>query len=490
MIKNGQHAIHGQARILTNTTYLLAASIIQKFVSFGYFIYYARTIGPKNIGLFEPIRTVIPIALVVIDFALSVVLTREIARNQEKARHYLNTVLSLKLLFAVATLLITFAITAFANFDLQSRTLFFIAGFVVAFDMFTMTYAATLRGVQIFRYEAVGVVLTQLTTVVVGVTALNLKLGLPALMLALLGGSIVNFLFLLSMVRRRLGFFPKLSWDSQLVKKFLVIALPIVGAQLIAKLFTYTDRYLLLSLADKTTTGIYIAAHRIPFALEFIPAAFAASLLPAMSNYFLHSREQLARVFHQSLRYLVLLSIPLVVGVFVLAQPFVIKLLKQAYVDSITPLRIMILALPLIFLNFPAGHFLIATNRQIWNIINMAIAVFTNVVMNLALIPRLGASGAAISVVVSYLILFFLNIIQVRRVMPLRTRELLVALIQSLAAAAIMGVAIGFLQRMFSPYFLVIPGAAIYIASLFILGAVKYSDIRLLLEALGRKSSS
>ncbi len=488
-MKNDERVVRGQARILTNTTYLLAASIIQKFISFGYFIYYARTIGPKSVGLFEPIRSVIPIALVIIDFALSVVLTREIARNQEKAKHYLNTVLSLKLLFAVATLLITFAVTAFTNFDQPTRTLLFIAGMIVAFDMFTMTYAATLRGIQIFRYEAIGIILTQLTTVLVGVIALNLKLGLPALMIALLGGSVVNFFFLLRMVRRRLGAFPKLAWDAELVKRFLLIAVPILGAQLIARLFTYADRYLLLSLADKTTTGIYLAAHRIPFALEFIPAAFAASLLPAMSNYFLHSREQLARAFHQAFRYLILLSVPLVVGIFVLAQPFVIKLLKQAYSDSITPLRIMIIALPLIFLNFPAGHFLIATNRQIWNTINMGLAVVTNIVLNLALIPRLGANGAALSVVVSYVMLFTLNMIQVRRVMPLRSRDLIAVIIQSLAAAAIMGVAIGFLQRMFSPYFLILPGAVIYVAALFILGTVKFSDVRLLLEALGRKTS-
>lgn len=484
-----EHA-NGQARILSNTSYLLAASVIQKFISLGYVVYYFRTLGKLGTGDFEPVRSAIPIALLLVDFSLSVVLTREIGRSPDQAPRFLGNVLSLKLLLAVLGLIAVAILSLTAGFDEITLRLIPIAGLVVALDMFTMAFTATLRGLQVFRYEAIGIVLTQLATVAFGVISFSLHLGLPGLMFSLVAGSAINFTYILIMLKRKLRTLPRPSWDTAIIKKFLIVALPILAAALLAKLFTYTDRYLLLTFADKSAFAVYSAAHKAPFALEFIAAAFAASLLPAMSNYYLRARDELERVFHHALRYLLLISVPLAIGIFVLAQPFIVKLFGRGFIEAVTPLRIMIIALPFIFLNFPVGSFLIATNRQVWNTINLGVAVVTNVSLNLLLQPRLGVNGAAIAVLATYIVLFTLGMIQVYRVSKLNTRELVIVLLQALAAAVIMALPIGLLQRTFSPYFLVIPGGILYLASLHVLGALRYQDFQLLFRALGKKPTS
>ncbi len=481
---------HGQARILSNASYLLAASIIQKFISLGYVVYYFRTLGKLGTGDFEPVRSAIPIVLLLVDFSLSVVLTREIGRSPNQAARFLGNVLSLKFILAAVGLIAITVLSLTAEFDAVTRRLIPIAGLVVALDMFTMAFTATLRGLQIFRYEAIGIVLTQLATVAFGITSFSFGWGLPGLMFSLVAGSVVNFTYILFMLRRKLGSLPRPSWDAAIIKKFLIVALPILAAALLAKLFTYTDRYLLLTFADKSAFAVYSAAHKAPFALEFIAAAFAASLLPAMSNYYLRARDELRRVFHHALRYLLLISVPLAIGIFVLAQPLIVKLFGRSFTEAITPLRIMIVALPFIFLNFPVGSFLIATNRQIWNTINLGVAVVINISLNLLLQPRLGVNGAAIAVLATYIVLFTLGMIQVYRVSRLNTRELVIVLLQALTAAAIMALPIGLLQRTFSPYFLVIPGGILYLASLHVLGALRYQDFQLLLRALGKKTTS
>ncbi|MBI4426448.1 MAG: oligosaccharide flippase family protein [Candidatus Kerfeldbacteria bacterium] len=489
MARSAEELAHGQARILSNTSYLLAATVIQKLVSLGYFVYFVRTIGPKDFGHFEPIRTAIPIALILIDFSFSVVLTREVAKAPERVISYVNNVMSVKILLAIVALLAGLAINAFFPFSQVTRTLLFLAGCVVAFDMFTMTLTAGLRGVQIFRYEAFGIVATQLTTAVLGIIGLTLGFGLYGLMVAILGGSIVNFSYMLTMFRRKLGAFPKLSWDGAVIRRFMIIALPILGAALLAKLFTYADLYFLLGSAGQTAVGIYRAAHKIPFALEFVPAAFAASLLPAMSYYFVHAREHLTQVFERALRYLIIFSIPIVVGVFILAEPFITKLFNRVYLGAVEPLRIMILALPFIFLNFPVGSFLIATNRQIWNTVNLGVAVTINIGLNLVLQPKLGANGAAIAILVSYVLLLSLGLIQVWRVAPFKLRTLLTIFVQTVAAAAIMGLPLIFLQEIFSPYFLIIPAVGLYIATLFLFGTLRLTDLALALRVVTRRGT-
>lgn len=489
MVKHTEEFAHGQARVLSNTTYLLAANLIQKFISLGYFVYYVRILGPSGTGSFDPSRTLIPISLVIIDLSLTTVLTREIARAPQRALEYTSNVLSVKILMGFLVLLAGLAVNAFYPFDQLTRTLLFLAGIVVSLDMFTTTYTALFRGLQIFRYEAIGVVITSLMTVIVGVTAFSLHAGIPGFMIAYIGGSVVNLTFMLTMVRKKLHTFPRLTWNSVVIKKFLTISLPILGAALIAKLYTYSDRYLLLKNAGKTAYGLYIAANKIPFALEFIAASFAASLLPAFSSYFMTDKDKLSRMLEQAFRYLIMVSVPLAIGVFALAHPFATKLFGKSYSEAIVALRIMICALPLVFLNFPVGSFLNATNRQIWNTVNLGIAVIVSIVLNVVLQPRFSYNGAAIAVLASYTVLFTLGIFQVRRVTILSARNIGLPLMKTVFASAIMAVPLVLLQNTFSPYFLVIPAGMIYIAALFMLGELRVRDLRLIISALGRRGT-
>ena len=89
-----------QERILKNTGYLTVAFILQKILSFLYFIYIARALGPVDFGFYDPAKTLIPIFLILIDFSLSVVLVREIARKPENTEEYLSSVLAVKVIFA------------------------------------------------------------------------------------------------------------------------------------------------------------------------------------------------------------------------------------------------------------------------------------------------------------------------------------------------------------------------------------------------------
>ncbi len=489
MAKHAEEFAQGQSRILSNTSYLLAANVIQKLISLGFFVYYVRILGPSGTGLFEPVRSVIPIALTVIDLSLASVLTREIARTPHRAHEFMNNVLSVKVLVALVAFLATLAINAFYNFDQLTRTLLFLAGIVVSLDMFTTTFTAVLRGMQTFRYEAIGVVLTSLTSVATGVIAFKLHAGVPGLMIAFIGGSLVNITFMSSVIRRKLGAFPRLWWNSGLIRHFLSISAPILGAALLAKLFTYTDRYLLLKNAGKTAVGIYVAANKVPFAMEFIAAAFAASLLPAMSHFFVTSKDQLSRIFEQATRYLILMSIPIAVGVFVLAHPFSVKLFGHSFAEATLPLRIMISALPFIFLNFPVGSFLIAVNKQIWNTINLGSAVVLSIVCNVILQPRFGVNGAAATVLVSYIVLYSMGLYQVRRVITVNVRRLSTTVVRTLVCAGIMAIPLMLLQKTFSPYFLVIPGGMLYLASIFMFGELNAGDLRLVLRAIGRKGT-
>lgn len=438
---------HSQERILRNTSYLTIAFILQKILSFLYFIYISRIIGPVDLGLYDPVKSLIPIFLIIIDFSLSIVLVREIARAPERTEEYLSNVIGIKLIFAVVILLGMGLFTNLSHFPALTKTILYLDGVIVVLDTFTLTFFAVFRGMQNMKFESIGMIFTQLMTVIVGVIGLRLGYDLRILFFAVLAGSCFNFIYSSTILRKKLRIKIRLAWNKEIIKTFCKIALPFAISAILVKIYTYTDRFMLLALAGSRSVGWYVVAHKFTYALEFIPSAFAASIFPAMSAFYISSKENLAKTFERAMSYLIILALPISVGIIMLADKIIISLSGPAYATSVTPLRILITGLIVIFLNFPVGAFLNACNRQLTNTINMAIAVTINVILNIVLIKNFTIVGAASAALISGFILFFLGLFWVGKIIQYNKRALLVTFAKSLISSLAMAAGLLLLRR-------------------------------------------
>ncbi|HCJ52179.1 MAG: hypothetical protein A2898_04190 [Candidatus Kerfeldbacteria bacterium RIFCSPLOWO2_01_FULL_48_11] len=497
-----------QERILKNTSFLTVAFVIQKAISLLYFVFIARRIGPVNLGLYDPLKSLIPIALILIDFSLSAVLTREIARRPDKIKEYVSNVLGIKVIFGFFVLLIAGLITIFGPFSTETRTLLYFVGMIVVLDTFTLTFFAVFRGLQNLRYESLAIIINQLLTISAGGAALLKGYGLQGLFTATLIGSFFNFVFSLWVIKKKVHFFPLPTWDPRIITVFLKIAVPFALAAMLVKVFTYTDRYMILALAGKQYVGWYVTAHKLTFALEFIPSAFAASVYPAMSTFFVSSHEQLKRTFEKTMYYLMIIAVPLAVAIFTLADRLIPQLYTSTYSAAIVPLRIMIIGLICVFMNFPVGALLNACNMQKQNTINMAIIVACNIVLNSILIPRFTFIGAAVSTLISTTLLFFLGLRWAKKIIRFDGKYLLVTLGKSFTAAVVMAVFIYIVAPLIkfdvAPYFggagtyiqimiyygmLAIAGAIVYFYVLSRIKGVVLMDLKSLVTTFRRKTS-
>ncbi len=482
-------APNGQERILKNTSYLTLAFILQKVLSFLYFIYIARVLGPVDLGLYDPVKSLIPILLILIDFSLSVVLVREIARAPHKVEDYLGSILGIKAVFAFVIITAMGLFTNFSGYSALVKTVLYLDAIVVVLDTFTLTFFAVFRGLQNMKFEAMGMVGTQIFTIIFGVLSLQLGWGLQALFIAVVIGSTFNFIFSYTVLRKKAGIRVRLGWDTNIIKKFLRIAIPFAVAAIFVKIYTYTDRFLLLYFHGQSHVGWYVTAHKLTFALEFLPSAFAASIFPAMSAYYISSKKDLAKTFQKAMHYLMVLAIPISVGMVTLADKIIITVYGADFETSILPLRILISSLIVVFLNFPVGAFLNACNRQIINTRNMAITVVINVALNLWLIPQYSFNGAAVSAFVSGFVLFFLGLRWVGKIVEYDKRFLLKTLGKVLAAASIMGTIL-FVSREYVTIFVSIPfGAIVYAIVIYAVGGVNRSDIQALFGSLRKRFS-
>ena len=161
--------------VVKNTSFMTTASVLQKLVSFVYFTIIARTIGVANTGSYFFAIAFTTIFVVIADFGLGPVLTREAAKNNTPGEKYLQTAFWGKFWFGLITYILVVLAVNLLNYPLELKILIYLSGVTMFFDNLHASFYGVLRAVRNLRYEAVGIVAAQATTLIIGSVALILK---------------------------------------------------------------------------------------------------------------------------------------------------------------------------------------------------------------------------------------------------------------------------------------------------------------------------
>lgn len=467
-----------------NTTLFASAMAVQKVLSFLYFTMVARSIGVANMGKYSFALSFSTIFAMFLDLGVTQILIRESAVNKESSQKYLSTVIGFKLL---ASIIIYGAVVLIANllgYPEITKELVYIAGIVMLIDSFTLSFYGVIRGHQNLTLESIGIIINQAIILVVGFFVLMLNLGLQALMGVYLVGSIINFIYSFVLLKIKFKISPSIDFNWTRIKQILILAIPFAIAGIFIRIYSSMDVIILSKISGDHAVGIYSIATKILFALQFVAMAFSATLYPAFSHYFVHSKELLAKNFTKSIYYLLILSLPLVTGVIFIADKVIVPVFGKAYEPTILPLQIIIGSLVLIFVCFPVGAMLNACNKQTRNTVNLGIVAGFNIIINLILIPLYSYIGAAIATLLSYGLLFILGIIVVDKIVVYDKKYLIISLIKNIFSSAVMAMFIIFTKNHLH-FVIVIPVAAIiYFVTLYIVRGFNKEDISEIVEKI------
>jgi len=462
--------------IAKNTSYFTFALILQKVISFAYFTILARTFVPDDLGKYYLAISLTTIFAIIIDLGLSNVLTREIAKDQEKANSHLASVLALKIPLSLLALASLWIFVQILNYESEIVYLAYLSAICMVLDSFTASFFACLRGFHNLKYESISSVIFQAIVLIFGIVAIGLHLNLYWMMTALVAGSVFNFFYSLILNRRIISGSLWSAFDKENTKNLWKISIPFALFGIYQKLYMYLDTVLLSIFAGNKYVGLYQVSFKIIFALQFLPMAFTASLYPAFSSYWKSNREQLAITFERAMNYLIIISLPISIGTVFLADK-ILLLFKPEYIEAKLSLQIIMVALIFIFINFPIGSILNACDRQKTNTNNMAISLVASIILNLILIPKFQANGASATVLLTNFLMFILGIISVPKIAAINFRKIYPTLAKSFAAAMLMSVLVYFMKNELNIFVVVTISAIIYFTLLFTLKAFRREDV-------------
>lgn len=462
--------------IAKNTSYYTLALVMQKIISFSYFVIIARALGPADLGKYYFALSFTTIFAVFIDLGLSSVLTRETAKTPERAQAIFSNILALKIPLAIVTLAATWLTINLLGYPELTRQLVYLSSICMILDSFTLSFFAVSRGFHNLSFESIASVVFQLIVLCSGLIFLRLGFGVRALMTGLAGASVFNFIYSLSVVKRRWRVSLRPRFDKDLIKLIIAIALPFALFGIFSRVYLYLDSVLLSYFSGDREVGIYQVAFKIIFALQFLPMAFSASLYPAFASYWAKNREQLAITFERAMNYLIVISLPIAVGIIVIADKLV-QVFRSGYADSVLPLQITMVAVVFNFLMFGVGALLNACDRQKINTVIMGTVTAISVIINLILIPRYGAVGASFTVAITTAISFFWSLSIVPKITAYNQLRVLKIFFKASLSAALMALFALYAKNVLNIFVVAFSSAAIYFGLIFSLGGFKKEDI-------------
>ena len=493
------------SKVAQNTLYLVSASVAQKAFSFIYFTLIARFIGVENVGLYVTALSYSSLFSILTDLGLTPVLIRETAKGGEhSSQEILGNVLTAKVLLSLAAYAILMVLGFLLGLPLPLRQLIFISGIIMVLDACSLTFYGVLRGHQNLRYEAMGVVGSQLTTILFGSIVLWFRGPVILLLLSLAAGSLFNIFWGFFVLSRRYKIIPKFIFNKKLLKTMIAFALPFALAGIFTKVYSYIDTVLLSSFLGSKAVGYYSIPSKITFAFQFIPMAFAAALFPAMSKFFVQDKIQLERLFEKGMIFLAMLALPLSFGIGALAELVIMKIYGPAYLPSVLPLKILLTSLVFAFLGFPIGALLNACHRQTVQTAAMGAVMTINIIMNIILIPKIGVVGAAIAALTGNFLLPFLGYLWVPKIIPAPGKLFWWKMLRIFVAAALMGLvvkviqapiqnifgSVGFIKTAINFVLIIGSGMAIYAGLLFIFKVIDKTTIKDFIRLLKKEDPS
>lgn len=474
-------------KIVKNTGYFTGALVLQKIISFIYFSYLATRLGAENTASYFFALSFSTIFSVFVDFGLTNLINREVAKNQESDQKLLSNAIGIKILSSIIIFILIIFTSKILGYSQYLIKMILLSSLIMILDNFTSLFFSIVRGKHNLKYESIASVAFQIIVAIIGYLTLQTTKDPFTLLFALLFASTINLIYSSFIISLKYKLSLKVGFDKKFIKILLYMALPFAISAIFTRISGNIDSVILSKMSTQKALGCYALAYKITFAFQFIPMAFSASLYPAFTHFYNYEKEKLYNIFNKSLKYLLLISMPISIGIVAIAEPITLKIYGVDFIDSILTLKILILNLPFIFLTFPTGAFLNACNLQKTHTKNIGITMITSIMLNFILIPIYAQNGAAIASVLSSILYLVLNINSSIKKIEYKSKELLINFIKILIACIIMYIIVTFISNTMNLIIAIILGTVSYILSILLLKILDKTDTQTLLNILRKK---
>jgi O-antigen/teichoic acid export membrane protein len=463
-------------------------------------------LGPDGVGIWGAATDMAAILLVVTNFGLGTLLTREITRSTGFTLSLFWSTLRIRWAIGLVCYVFLIGYVHLLGFGDVARTAFLLTGLAIFVEATAMACDAVLQAHEKVQYQSLGQILSALVYFALGWMWLQAGHGLMGVIWANLISRVVRLAVMAPLMFWKTGPWRWRDPDGATAPDWrwlMRLGLPIFLASTFGILYNKIDTQMLTVMLGDSFAGIYVLGHRALDIMIIVPGLFGTALFPVMARYGLKDSVDAVRLGERALRFMLVLMLPLTLFLTFTAAP-IIQWLDDGsqFGDSIKVLQIVIWGLPLYAATNIFNRLLITAGREKVFVVIALLSMVVNVVLNLIFIPRYSYFGASWATIAAVVVSFVLHVFYLRGTdyrLPL-VRAMAGPLVTMLAAwAATVGL-VQWLRPGWGIYWTGLPldhgwGAflgcvgvmgILYIAGVGLLGVIRRQDLELLRELRGR----
>ena len=271
------------------------------------------------------------------------------------------------------------------------------------------------------------------------------------------------------------GYQITLSREVIKIKKHLKPIFTMFGMALITSVYTMLDTTMLGFLANDTQVGYYSAATKINKIVLSVVTSASIVLFPRLSIYAdKEDKKNFHVLLNRSLSTMMFFAVPATVGLNLLSEPIMLVFSGVEYIPAIPVMMVMNPIIIIIGLsNFIGIQCLVPLKKEKITLYSVVLGAITNFSLNLILIKKYAALGAAISTLVAESVVTLFQLIMARKYLDID--KIIRSIWQYCIASILMGIVIYTIKKFFTSNMLII------IISL-ILGAIIYFLVLIMLK--------
>lgn len=393
-------------RIIKNVFVLFIGNVAVNLLSFLLIIVIARSLGDVGVGQYSFIFAFGYLIILLGNPGIEYIIVKEVPGNKDFLPQYGANILSMKIILAIIAVSIVVFLSLFIKKNILVIYSLLIVCAIYGVGVVGSVFSRVLHANERMELISIADITERVIALILGVIFLYLTNSLLYLILALLISRLTKEVLLLKFSKKY--FHTRLGVDFLLWKKLFLRSLPFTLSASFLFIYYRIDTVMLSLMVNDQVTGWYNAAYRLIDVVNCLPFLIVTAILPSMARYSKKDMELLADIVNRSVRYLIILAVPMGVGTFLLAPRIVLFVYGEGFENAAIALKILIWAEVVVFVSYLGGHLLNIGDKQKTYAKYIGMTAGLNIVLNFILIPKYTYIGASIATLLCELVIVVL----------------------------------------------------------------------------------
>lgn len=468
-------------RAVKNVVAILTGDATSKALAVVATVLLARYLGPEDYGKYCSVLSFIYVFVIMADFGLNDLMIRDVAVDHSLASQYLGASVVIKIISSTVCALLLVSFVYVLGYSAEMRLYMAVLSATILFVTFCNTVSSIFKAFEKMQYSSFIMIINSTLFLILIAVLIYANSSLLEILfsrvVALFIGSLIAYILIVKTITT--PNYTNIVYNS---RRLITGAFPFLAIGLVHTLYFNLDIIMLSKLKGSIYVGWFSpAANDLFFGLIIIPSAIATVTYPIFSRKYAEEAGGFSEYFNFTMKILIILGVAISMGTFLLAKEIIDFIFGAKYDNSVIVLQIISLSITFAFVRDLLGYGWASVRKvktlMYLNVISLAI----NAVLNLILIPLYAHIGAAVASVFCIVTASFISYFMLKN--EVKRLNVSGSILKPIAASLIMCSVIYALSGL-HVVLLIIIGALVYIASLFMLRTFNTLELTYLKQAL------